>query len=307
MITKDSVKKYVEANPKLVSKKETSLPGVYVLKYKNRCFYDGIWNEVIENSRGAVIDSDYNLIANPFRKIYNFGIEKNAPIINDDEMVTAVRKVNGFMLAVSWYNGDFLFSTTGSVDSDYVKMGKEMFYEHNKNDKEEMKFLTFLLKACNCTVLYECVHPNDPHIVPEKAGVYYLGRRKNNWGAKFDYPKIPSSGGFSLDGGIAPEIIYTTMGEIKDRVKKVKHEGYVIYTDDGRATKIKSPYYLTNKFLARCGKTDRLLSKDIKQNIEEEFYPLIDKIQQNIEFFTLLSEQERLKFTRDCLNSNYYG
>lgn len=303
MMNKDTVKRFVEGNLNLISKKETSIPGVYVLKYKNKCFYDSIWNETIENTRGAVIDSDYNLIANPFRKIYNYGIEKNAPKIDDDEMVTAIRKVNGFMLAVSLFNDDFLFSTTGSIDSKYAEMGKEIFWNQNDPDSDDVKHLKMMMKATNSTYLYECVHPDDPHIIPEDVGVYYLGHRKNEWDGRFSYPKTPSIGGISLCCGIAPEILYVSMKEIKEKVKTVNHEGYVIYTDDGRATKIKSPYYLVKKFLARCNKPEKLLDPKIKQNIEEEYYPLVDKVQEDIKYFTMLSEQDRLKYIRTFIEN----
>lgn len=308
MITKEIVRDFVENNPRLVLKKKTSIPGVYVLKYHNRCFYDGIWNEVIENTRGAVIDEDYNLITNPLRKIYNFGIEKEAPKINDDEKVIAIRKVNGFMLAVSWHEGNFLFSTTGTIDSKYVDYGKEMFYKaynghHVEDSLSSIIWLTN--KEPKETIVFECVHPEDPHIIPETIGIYPLIMRENQWGSDVTrtnqfFDRIEHSLGEYLH---FPQIISGTMGEIKKLVKGCNHEGYVIYCDDGRTTKIKSPYYLIKKFLARCNKTEKLLDSCVKERFDEEYYPLIDHIQENLDSFTLLSEQERLEYIRSFLGN----
>ena len=75
------------------------------------------------------------------------------------------------------------------------------------------------------------------------------------------------------------------------------------YTIDGIDAKIKSPYYLTSKWFARNPKTDKLMSGNFKKQIDEEYYPLIDHIQANIEEFTLLDEQARLKWVSSFLET----
>jgi len=85
--------------------------------------------------------------------------------------------------------------------------------------------------------------------------------------------------------------------------KECKHEGFVFYHTDGRAAKIKSPYYLINKFVARNPRTDKLMRPDIKNSIDEEYYPLLQKIQENIEEFTAMTEQQRLAWVREFFNA----
>ena len=82
--------------------------------------------------------------------------------------------------------------------------------------------------------------------------------------------------------------------------KSVRHEGFVFYTASGVAAKIKSPYYLMAKWVARNPNTTKLmdLNNDIKERIEEEFYQLVDKIRENIEEYTALDEQSRLAWVR---------
>jgi hypothetical protein len=75
----------------------------------------------------------------------------------------------------------------------------------------------------------------------------------------------------------------------------------VAYTDDGQSFKIKSPYYLIKKFVARNPRTDKLMNPQVKQTIAEEYYPLIDHIQANIVEFTAMSEQDRLSWVREFL------
>ena len=296
---KDKLKEYVESS-NLVNMKEAG-NGIFVLKYKKKVFYDNLWNDYIAECRGSIVDADFNLVSYPFTKIYNYGIEKEAPVLALDTQVTAYRKVNGFMVACTWYNGDILVSTTGSTDSPYVAMAKEMMLTHmswadwqlafNRSDMDGMTFM------------FECVHPNDPHIIPEKSGMYILGYRENVWGSKVGYNNEVLLDLANMFNCHKPEVYETTVGNLVEQTKNVRHEGFVFYTADGVSAKIKSPYYLTSKWVARNPRTDKLvdLNKDIKHNLDEEYYPLVDAIRANIVEYTAMDEQARLSWVREQL------
>ena len=287
------MKEYVTSNPHVVSMKETSYPGVYVLKYKRKVFYDSLWDDFLEECRGTLVDDNFNVISRPFSKIYNYGIETRAPILPDNTKITTCRKVNGFMIAVTWYNNDILVSTTGSTDSDYVKMALELI------DREKYK------KVCGdwsgYTFMFECAHPNDPHIIPEEPGMYLLGWRGNHWNSYVEYDQLTAALlVFDFDCAFV-DCKETTVGKLLEEVKTVKHEGFVAYCKDGVSFKIKSPYYLVKKFVARNPKTGKLMKPNVKQFVDEEYYPLIEHIQQHIDEFTLMTEQERLLYVRTFL------
>jgi hypothetical protein len=292
---KDKLKEYVESS-NLVNMKECG-DGIYVLKYKKKVFYDNLWNEYIAECRGSIVDKDFNLVAYPFTKIYNYGIEKEAPVLKADTKVTAFRKVNGFMVACTFHNGKLLVSTTGSTDSDYVKMAQELINEE--------KYLDLCNRWQGYTFMFECVHRNDPHIIPEKEGMYILGYRENKWGTRVEHdPHMLIEMGRALDCFV-PENVTTSMLRLQELAKECKHEGYVFYTDDGVSAKIKSPYYLTSKWVARNPRTDKLvdLNKDIKHNLDEEYYPLVDAIRDNIVEYTAMDEQARLAWVRNYMET----
>lgn len=292
------MKAYVEANPRLVSKKETSNPDLFVLKYQRRVFFDSLWNEFLEECRGTIVDKDYNVIARPFTKIYNYGIEDAAPKLDPSTKVTAYRKVNGFMASLTWYNGDILVSTTGSIDSDFVGYIKEMMQLESLWDNWKSHIQAF----AGYTLMFECVHPSDPHIVPEIQGMYFLGMRKNTWDSTVDgYGKdVADKWRYMAENLFNCEFaepIYTTVGDLVETSKKVKHEGFVAYTECGESFKIKSPFYLATKAMAR--------KKDImnlnKQFVDEEFYPLLEHLRANQDFFNALDEQAKLSCIRSFL------
>jgi hypothetical protein len=300
-MNKEHLKLFVEQNPKLVKMTESnSRPGIFVLKYTRRVFYDNLWSDELEHCRGAIVDKDFNLISYPFQKIYNYQIEDRAPVLADDVHVTAYRKINGFMVACTWYRDDVLISTTGSTDSPYVAMACEMIGDNMDRYRATCKHYE------GNTFMFECVHPNDPHIIPEQPGMYLLGMRKNEWCSPVEANAAIL---MVLQNAFRTNIVqsfYTSMGQLLEEVKTVKHEGFVFYTDDGNvSSKLKSPYYLTSKWVARNPRTDKLvdLNKDIKHNLDEEYYPLVDAIRANIVEYTAMDEQDRLVWVRNFLGT----
>jgi hypothetical protein len=276
--------------------------GLSILKYKRTVFYDDLWNEYLEYCRGTIVDENFDVVTMPFTKIYNYGVESKAPVFNDDDEVLAFRKVNGFMVAATWHNGDVLVSTTGTTDSDFVGYAKEMMTKHMPWADWQMAFANDDMRGL--TVMFECVHPNDPHIVPEESGMYVLGYRENKWDSKVGHnPRVLEIMSKEFNCYL-PEHWEVTVGELKLMAKECRHEGFVFYHADGRSAKIKSPYYLTSKWVARNPRTDKLVDtkRDIKQNLDEEYYPLVDAIRANIVEYTAMDEQARLAWVRNFVS-----
>jgi hypothetical protein len=297
---KEELKQYV-ATSGLVNMKPAG-PGIHVLKYKKKVFYDNLWNDYIAECRGTIVDADFNIVSYPFTKIYNYGIEKEAPVFSElDTMVCAYRKVNGFMVSVTWHAGDVLVSTTGSTSGDFVEYAKEMMLKHMCWADWQMA-----LMADDCrdmTFMFECVHPNDPHIVVEKPGMYILGYREKSWQSAVGHePAVLEQLG-EMFHCFVPECIHVTVAVLKNTVKTVRHEGFVFYDEHGVGAKIKSPYYLTAKWVARNPRTDKLLTKEFREQIDEEYYPLLDHIRENIVEYTALDEQARLAWVRNYMEA----
>jgi len=295
---KDELKAFVLANPKLVSMKPAG-DGIYVLKYSKRVFYDNLWNDFLEECRGTIVDADFNVVSRPFTKIYNYGIEAKAPVLSEDTIVECFRKVNGFMVAVTWHNGKLLVSTTGSTANDYVDMANSFI------DRRRETFERYVSGFPDLTFMFECVHENDPHIIVEKPGLYYLGSREKTWESVARNDGWDSINEFALADHMV-EWKRCTLGEVLREVKTVRHEGFVVYANDYTTSfKIKSPYYLTAKWVARNPRTDKLVNMqaDIKQQLDEEYYPLVDAIRENIVEYTAMDEQARLSWVRNYLET----
>lgn len=272
-----NIREEFEKNKNLVTRKETNVPGLFVLKYKRKVFYNDIWNNFLRECRGMIIDNDWNIVSLPFKKIHNFGIEKDAPKFDPEEAVFASRKVNGFMIAVTLYNNELLWSTTGSIDSEFIGFAKEIY--NSWTDQERISFKEKLFE--NLTFMFECVHPSDPHIVHEEPGLYFIGYRPK----KLDSNPILFPEDFESHAwaGTPVKVVETFTVAFKDlqtMAKKATHEGFVfenLFGDDYRCSKIKSPHYLTKKALMR-GNWEKFLNKTSRNVLDEEFIPLFDHI-----------------------------
>jgi hypothetical protein len=196
-----------------------------------------------------------------------------------------------------------LISTTGSLDSEYVEMVKQLIRQ--KYNYQDWCLIFSRSDLRGMTFMFECCHVDDPHIVPEKEGMYLLGYRENVWGSRVQHDSFILRELAQELGCYTPECTVTNMGRVQEMVKECRHEGYVIYTDDGVSTKIKSPYYLVNKWVARNPRTDKLvdLKNDVKRSIDEEYHGLIDHIRENIVEYTAMTEQQRLEWVRNYMKN----
>lgn len=301
-MTPQDLIEYAKANPRLVRMRPSvRFPHLTVFKYTKTAFFDGRWNRFLEESRGTVLSGldsgDPKIVILPFRKIYNYGIDRESPVFPGETRVKAYRKVNGFMLAVTRVPGvdELVFSTTGSLDSDYVSMGRDVYLNTTVRDKFDS------LIDPGYTYMFECVHPNDPHIIPENIGLHYIGRRAHDFSARvLNESKVRLA--FYEATGLLPACLDIQLSDLVEQVNRVSHEGYVFYTDDGRGAKLKSPYYLSAKMFAR-GDTDVLLNGKAKNILDEELWPLVDHVKANRSAFSALDEQARLVFCREFLDN----
>lgn len=280
-----NIKQAIEENSDLVQVRDVVYFGanLKIVKYKKTVFYKGLWNDALEQFRGLILDAGYNIVSYPFTKIYNYGIEKQSPVFDDAELVTAARKINGFMVAMTAYQSELLISTTGSLDSKFVDYARDLLNDTIKHEVLANPDYTFLFEAC---------HPEDPHIIREDAGLYFLGKRRKVIGSVIELVHD-----FKGSTQFVQQFNDVSFKMIRQIANEAKHEGYVIYSKDGaRATKIKSKHYLVSKAIARAS-ADKLS----RLAVDEEFFELMDTIKQH-DGFSELPEKERLAFIREYFN-----
>ena len=276
-----------------VKKSET---GLYIHKYKSKVFYNNLWHldQKLLDARGLVLDDIGTIVQYPFTKIFNY--KENGTMIEPNHLVRAFDKINGFMAAVTIHNGEILVSTTGSLDSQYVDVAKELLP------------LPAIRTHCQTDVTYcfEIVHPNDPHIIAEKPGAYLIGGRHKIYGSK----QLPYDHLEWLAGQLSvPFVDYfvASFSDVLEKIKTYKREGFVVYDlQSDTVLKLKSPYYLASKFIARTKRLDLIFRSKYKQVVDEEFYPLCEFLQKTYskDDFLNLDEQVRLTVVRNWADNH---
>lgn len=275
--------------------KKTDGDGYTTYKYHNKVFYDNLWHvdDALLECRGIVLDDGGNIAQRPFKKIFN--LRENGADLPEAPFI-AVRKVNGFMAAASWHDNGLLVSTTGTTTSSYAELAKSWLEQYTWYFKQQP----------NYTFVFEIVDESDPHIVPEKQGVYLLGMRHKENG-ELIHP-VSLRGVAEYVGCFTPMLKrYTSRDEFNDDLRSCKHEGFVVYGREGAemVVKAKSPYYLSKKALMRMGKKQVELMynnpEKFKKRLDEEFYKVYDWILEKYtqESYASLNEQERRKILED--------
>lgn len=277
---------------KLVRVKDYPEQNLCVIKYQGKVFYDNLWGQdkLLNEARGIVFDTiTGEVVIWPFTKVFNH--HENGTKCDPKEMVIAPRKVNGFMASVSSHKGEMIVATTGTLDSEYVGYAREYL-----DDISIRSIVQNLTTDCN-TLLFEICHPKDPHIVDEDFGAYLIGGRNHETGLMFTEQHLDSLAKNTTM--LRPDWFKVPFGDLVNISRTVSHEGYMVRDLDGHTImKIKTPHYLTKKFLMRMGaKKVELLYNDpqFKTTIDEEYYDLVDHIKANYskETFLGMSDQER--------------
>lgn len=283
-----------------------------VRKYDRKVFYKNLWNQDpnLVKSRGAVFVNNEQVVF-PMDKCFNYGENGAGKKLDPNTKVKAYKKLNGYMLNLTYSIGiGWIVSTTGSAyilnyrnahllsRNKFLAMGVDFIETYNgmglyheiMNEVNVTKDKKFEL-----TLTFEVCHPDDKHIVDEEIGLHPICYQLNG----VTYP-------------IENEFVTkhrTTLGQILEDVKWVKHEGFMVYDLDGNLIfKLKSPYYLAKKWVQR-GSEKRIWDQDYKQRLDEEYYPIVKYIRANVtkHGWSLMSEEEKSQVFIDAYNYTNTG
>lgn len=244
-------------------------------KYARKVHFDNLWDKVpyMKEIRGIVYDNQTGeLVQAPPQKSFNYLENDHWKDVPLDTPVTAYKKYNGFMACATLHNDEVVVSTTGTTNSDYAKWAREAIPSGNNKSK-------------NWTDLYEIIIEQDPHIVREPLGAVWLGCR------------LKATGEF-VPKGLR---VAGTLNSVIKQLHDTKHEGFMVYTEDGRCCKLKSPYYLGKKFIMRSNAQMVDLMYDASKGfsycnrLDARWVPVVRKITCDVpkEQWLQLTDQQR--------------
>jgi len=299
---------------KLAMRSEDGRYGLKVYRYHKRVYDERLWSEnpFVVKARGLILDVAGNIVTHPFDKVYIYGEKGTGLDLPDDKQVIGVEKLNGFALNVSKHPfkpNELLVTTQGSFDCSYIEFGKS--YITPKIRGQMLK----LLSRKDVTLMFEVLHPADPHIVEysrDQHGLYLVGVRCKEQGSQ---PWTEAEvDGVAKDIGVRRANWFkTTIGELREMVRTTRTEGFMVreYSSDERYLfKWKSPFYLVTKYLGRL--TNEEASKMYKDPSEckgamktSTYHVVVDKLldAHTKEEFLGLGKHHRIGAARNAYNA----
>lgn len=196
--------------------------------------------EVVKEARGTILeDGTFNVICYPLYKFFNYG-ETNAAQLDWKNGVSCQEKVDGSLIKVFYYDGEWRVATNGTIDArdaDLDCIGYKNFRE--LFDAAAQRVGLDLNELClDYTYVFELYGPFNRIVVPyEKIGLKHLSTRR-----------VDTLEEVELDIGIPKPLTYKyqTLGECIEAAKKFDFtkEGFVIVDHNYNRLKCKSPAYV---------------------------------------------------------------
>lgn len=200
---------------------------LYIYNYSAKVQYERVWNEWTLACRGLIMNAEYDVIARPFKKFFNWGEIENQEI--PPESFEVYEKMDGSLGILYWLDEIPYIATRGSFNSDQAKVATEML--HTKYAAS----IPLLDKTK--TYLFEIIYPENRIVVNygDKRALVLLGVIDTKTGKECELEKI----GF--------EVVKLYDG-VKDlyQLKKLEEsnrEGYVIKFAGGLRLKVKFEEY----------------------------------------------------------------
>lgn len=210
----------------LISKRKHPTQNLFILNYTPQCQYEFSWNQATIICRGLIVDDQYNVVARPFPKFFNFdqlqslrnhvhhlfGLKYKTLL---DGPFSTTEKLDG-SLGILYHDGtDWAISTRGSFESPQAITATEILrtkYPHFK-------------PVPNHTYLFEIIYPMNYIVVNygDTHDLFLLNILNNDTGLHVDvehpFP-VPKS------------FTFNDLDEVVNHPSVQNAEGFVLYFHD---------------------------------------------------------------------------
>ena len=142
-------------NQGYISVKKHPVFDLYIYNYTKQASSSHLWNEATEQCRGIICDKDYNIVARPFSKFYNYeelhDLGKEIP----DLPFEVYEKLDGSLGILYFHDNHPYIATRGSFDSVQAKHANQILYTKYRDKLGQLDQ--------SKTYLFEIIY-NDPSV-----------------------------------------------------------------------------------------------------------------------------------------------
>lgn len=262
-ITKDILDRYV-AEGWLISQNHPTLP-LTIYNYSQSTQYEAKWDEVTLSCRGLVFDDAGNQVSRPFKKFFNIEENRHTPTENFE----IYEKVDGSLITVFNYNGEWVVSSRGSFTSEQAVAAQKLFNGLKNIDSLETA----------ATYLFELVAPWNRIVVNygDVEELILLGAQTSTYEGSWQDL-------YELSMVIGCKVVKRYDFEDYTEIQKLNwenHEGFIVRFSNGDRCKIKfEDYVKLHRVLTNCSsydiwenlKTFGKLPEEMLKDVPDEFY-----------------------------------
>lgn len=126
-----------------------------ILNYGPTVQYEKLWDDITMQTRGLILDTDYNVVARSFRKFFN--IEEHKPNEIPNLKFDAFDKLDGSIGILYFLDGKPYIASKGSFTSEQSKRATEILYTKYKHTFDK-------LNPSN-TYVFEIIYPENRIVV----------------------------------------------------------------------------------------------------------------------------------------------
>lgn len=254
--------KYVEEG--YISKRKHPHFNLYIYNYTLKTQSEGFWNNVTRSCRGLVLDEEYEIVARPFSKFFNYGEPQNSDFFYKlrNQKYSIYEKYDGSLGILFNYKDLWITATRGSFESDQAQKMTEILNNLVESGKVNLDNLNKEL-----TYLFEIIYPENRIVknYSDLTDIILIGIIHTKSGKDYAlnyYENIPFEN--ILNFTTASDLTYTT--DIKKKItealkfgdknfvktfeslmvlnKNFDDEGFIFLFDDGSRVKFKYTDYV---------------------------------------------------------------
>lgn len=127
VLDKQTILSLIEQGYLLVNEHPT-LP-LRIYNYSRKTQFEKYWNDYTLMARGLILDYDYNVVAMPFKKFFNYE-EHKTDDIPKNEKYEIYDKMDGSLGILFYYADEWHIATRGSFVSDQAIKAKELLKKY---------------------------------------------------------------------------------------------------------------------------------------------------------------------------------
>ena len=211
---------------------------LFILNYTHRTQWERKWTKETIMCRGLVIDKQYQVVAQSFKKFFGINETDDTKIENlPNEVPLITEKMDGSLIIVFVYDGKLIVSTRGSFESEQAIWATRWLRDKSVKASDFIDGYTYVMEG---------IYKQNRIVVDygDYEGLVLLTIINPDTNEEFDYNKVYQVGSY-LGIDVVKQIYITDINKVVEMLPTMSdnEEGFVCKYSNGLRVKMKGESY----------------------------------------------------------------